>query len=217
MDGYWQQITLGHVYKHHLAAAATVGAVALLQAGAADLRLRACLAFCRMSFLRIARAVAVDLSPTSQQTLWTGTVAAAAAVDLRKLPGLCPVSRGRLFLRFATVVTVTVMFLRGATVARVGIRSPGLRRWADWVTAMWIRGATRDGTAVTGIKDVTVGRVMFLSDVTVTAMLLRGAMMSFLLLRRRLRHLVFPLRPPLMRLPPFNFSPPFSCMRLWIP
>ena len=208
------------MYKHHLAAAATkVGAVAL--AVAADLRLRACLAFCRMSFLRIARAVAVDLSPTSQQTLWTGTVAAAAvAVDLRKLSGLCPVLRGRLFLRFATVVTVTVMFLRGATVARVGIRSPGLRRWADWVTAMWIRGAVgrvmflRDGTAVTGIKDVTV---MFLSDVTVTAMLLRGAMMSFLLLRRRLRHLVFPLMPPLMRLPPFNFSPPFSCMRLWIP
>ena len=216
------------MYKHHLAAAATVGAVALLRAGAAVLRLRACLTFCRMSFLRIARAVAVDLSrvsPTSQQTLWTGTVAAAAvAVDLRKLSGLCPVSRGRLFLRVATVVTVTAMFLRGATVARVGIRSPGLRRWADWVTAMWIRGATvgrvmflRDGTAVTGIKDATVGRVMFLSDVTVTAMLLRGAMMSFLLLRRRPRHLVFPLMPPLMRLPPFNFSPPFSCMRLWIP
>ena len=175
--------------------------------------------------------MAVDLSrvsPTSQQTLWTGTVAAAVAVDLRKLSGLCPVSRGRLFLRFATVVTVTVMFLRGATVARVGIRSPGLRRWADWVTAMWIRGATvgrvmflRDGTAVTGIKDATVGRVMFLSDVTVTAMLLRGAMMLFLLLRRRpprlFVFLVFPLMPPLMRLLPFNFSPPFSCMRLWIP
>ena len=214
------------MYKHHLAAAATkVGAGALLRAVAADLRLRACLAFCRMSFLRIARAVAVDLSrvsPTSQQTLWTGTVAAAAvAVDLRKLSGLCPVSRGRLFLRVATVVTVTAMFLRGATVARVGIRSPGLRQWADWVTAMWITVGRvmflSDVTAVTGIRGATVGRVMFLSDVTVTAMLLRGAMMSFLLLRRRLRHLVFPLMPPLMRLPPFNFSPPFSCMRLWIP
>ena len=41
--GYWHQITLGHVYKHHLAAAATVGAVALLRTVAADLRLRACL------------------------------------------------------------------------------------------------------------------------------------------------------------------------------
>ena len=70
--GYWHQITLGHVYKHHLAAAATVGAVALLRAVAADLRLRACLTSCRMIFLREARAVAADLrlrvSPTSQQT-----------------------------------------------------------------------------------------------------------------------------------------------------
>ena len=43
VHGYWHQITLGHVYKHHLAAAATVGAVALLRTVAADLRLRACL------------------------------------------------------------------------------------------------------------------------------------------------------------------------------
>ena len=88
------------MYKHHLAAAATVGAVALLRAGAAVLRLRACLTFCRMSFLR---AVAVDLSrvsPTSQQTcrgrLWSGTDAPAVAADLRKLSGLCPLSRRRL-------------------------------------------------------------------------------------------------------------------------
>ena len=74
---------------------------------AADLRLRVCPTSCRMIFL------------------WEALRAVAA--DLRKLSGLCPLSRRRLFLRDATVVTVTAMFLRGATVVRVGIRSPGLR------------------------------------------------------------------------------------------
>ena len=85
VHGYWHQITLGHVYKHHL------GALRLLAVAVVAVAIR------------------------------------AVAADLRKLSRLCPLSRRRLFLRDATVVTVTAMFLRGATVVRVGIRSPGLR------------------------------------------------------------------------------------------
>ena len=113
--GYWHQITLGHVYKHHLGAlrlfAVAVVAVALL-AVAADLRL--CLRVC----------------PISQQTgwrwfLWRGTDADATACRCRMI-----------FLRDATVVTVTAMFLRGATVVRVMFL-----RDATAVTVMFLRDA----------------------------------------------------------------------------
>ena len=129
--GYWHQITLGHVYKHHLGAAATVGAVALLQAVAADLRLRGAPVRRQhrsSTFPRKPQKSALEpCIPASRQMIFLRDAPRAVAADLRKLSGLCPLSRRRLFLRDATVVTVTAMFLRGATVVRVGIRSPGLR------------------------------------------------------------------------------------------
>ena len=77
------------------------------------------------------RAVIADLRnracPPSRRMIFLREALRAVAADLRKLSGLWPLSRRRLFLRDATVVTVTAMFLRGATVVRVGIRSPGLR------------------------------------------------------------------------------------------
>ena len=127
-----------------LGGAATVGAVALLRAVAADLRLRACLTSSRMIFLREARAVGADLrlrvSLTSQRTcrgrrrLWSGGTDAPAVEDLRKLSGLCPLSLRTLFLRD---VTARATFLRGATVGRVTFL-----RDATAVTGMLLRGAT---------------------------------------------------------------------------